>query len=116
MEKEFVPYEQALALKELGFDEKCLGYFTKNSLELREPYPLCGKTYSAILYQQAFRWFREKYEISFYIWRKDKNIFKIVLERPNQNSYFFSDEFISYPEAELECLKKLIEIVKQKYE
>ena len=23
MEKEFVPYEQALALKELGFDEKC---------------------------------------------------------------------------------------------
>jgi hypothetical protein len=39
-------------------------------------------------------------------------IFKIVLERPNQNSYFFSDEFISYPEAELECLKKLIEIVK----
>ena len=24
MEKEFIPYKQALALKELGFDEPCL--------------------------------------------------------------------------------------------
>jgi hypothetical protein len=55
MNKEFVPYELVLALKQLGFDEPCLGYFTKNSLELRKPYPLCGKTHSAILYQQAFK-------------------------------------------------------------
>ena len=27
MEKEFIPYEQALALKELGFDEECLGTY-----------------------------------------------------------------------------------------
>jgi hypothetical protein len=27
MNKEFVPYEQALQLKELGFDEPCLGYY-----------------------------------------------------------------------------------------
>ena len=26
MDKEFVPYEQALALKELGFDEPCLAH------------------------------------------------------------------------------------------
>jgi hypothetical protein len=25
--KEFIPYEQALALKKLGFDESCLGYY-----------------------------------------------------------------------------------------
>jgi hypothetical protein len=30
MEKEFVPYEIALKLKELGFNEKCYGYYTKN--------------------------------------------------------------------------------------
>ena len=29
MEKEFIPYEQALALKELGFDEPCLVYITQ---------------------------------------------------------------------------------------
>lgn len=30
MEKEFVPYEQALALKELGFNEPCFGIYQKN--------------------------------------------------------------------------------------
>ena len=27
MEKEFIPYEQALVLKELGFDKECFGYY-----------------------------------------------------------------------------------------
>ena len=27
MNKEFIPYEQALELKELGFDEPCLGCY-----------------------------------------------------------------------------------------
>ena len=30
MEKEFIPNEQALILKELGFDEPCLAWFTEN--------------------------------------------------------------------------------------
>ena len=29
MEKNFIPYEQALSLKELGFSEPCLGFFDK---------------------------------------------------------------------------------------
>ena len=27
MDKEFIPYEQALALKELGFDEPCFRWY-----------------------------------------------------------------------------------------
>ena len=30
MEKEFIPYEQALALKELGFEEECLDFYDDN--------------------------------------------------------------------------------------
>ena len=30
MNKEFIPYDQALALKELGFDEPCFGYYNYN--------------------------------------------------------------------------------------
>ena len=30
MEKEFVTYDQALALKELGFDEPCFGWYEHN--------------------------------------------------------------------------------------
>ena len=29
MDKEFVPYEQSLQLKELGFDEPCFGFYLK---------------------------------------------------------------------------------------
>ena len=42
MNKEFIPYEQALHLKELGFNEGCFGYYVltetrdyKNGLEIR---------------------------------------------------------------------------------
>jgi len=37
IENEFISYEQALALKELGFDEPCFGYYTgdKKHLVLR---------------------------------------------------------------------------------
>lgn len=34
MEKEFVPYELALKLKELDFDEPCLAYYIKKDLHI----------------------------------------------------------------------------------
>jgi hypothetical protein len=37
MENEFIPYEQALALKELGFDEPCLAYYDMRSFTQRIP-------------------------------------------------------------------------------
>lgn len=61
LEKEFVPYDQALALKELGFDEPCFGFY--NDMENNKPmggnFPCDGRN-SAPLYQQAFRWLYQK--------------------------------------------------------
>ena len=38
IEQEFTPYEQALELKELGFDEGCLGrYFMKKEMPILRP-------------------------------------------------------------------------------
>jgi hypothetical protein len=38
MGKEFVPYELALKLKEIGFDEPCFGYYTSpTGLLLQQP-------------------------------------------------------------------------------
>lgn len=68
MKNEFIPYEQALELKELGFDELCMAGYDKDFI---------GKLYIgfstddgalfnteyyilAPLYQQAFRWLNEK--------------------------------------------------------
>ena len=74
MEKEFIPYEQALALKELGFDEQCLALYDldgkitiefvnwKNAKNRKSNYLIATP-----LYQQAFRWFRKKYGLQSYI-------------------------------------------------
>ena len=114
MEKEFVPYEQAYALKELGFEEKCAACFLFNgnklewelkNLSSKNEYP---HIVSAPLYQQAFRWFREKYGFNISI----TNNGYIALDMKKSQSYI--GEADSYEEAEIECLKKLISIVKEK--
>jgi hypothetical protein len=52
MNKEFVPYQEALELKELGFDIPSIsGYSYPDSDNLLT---------QAILYQQAFRWLYQK--------------------------------------------------------
>ena len=68
MNKEFVPYEQALELKELGFDEPCFGYYNVDPQFKTPPFNMVKPFKNewclpAPLYQQAFRFFREKYKL-----------------------------------------------------
>ncbi len=73
MEKEFTPYEQALALKELGFDKPCFGYYLcKNSalgIDLKittkwiDLLPYDSSSCKAPTYSQAFRWLYQKLDI-----------------------------------------------------
>jgi len=119
MNKEFIPYEQALALKELGFDEPCFGfydeslYFPNNENQYGTfcNQPLDVPSCSAPLYQQAFRWFREKYGLRFFIQSGMSDLgefFKVIFPDGEQRNMSYN----TYEEAELACLKKLIEIVK----
>jgi len=102
MKKEFIPYQQALDLKELGFDGTNCMRFYNAELSLENTFLYSGNV-GAPLYQQAFRWFREKY-----------NLF-ISIDH-YENGYSINDlrRFDTYEEAELACLNKLIEIVKNK--
>ena len=64
--KDFILYPEALALKELGFNEPCLSSFdeNKNLFKVWENDMVNGRTIClAPLYQQAFRFFREKYDL-----------------------------------------------------
>ena len=123
MEKEFIPYEQALELKELGFNEReeCLAYYntnprhTKPAFDMVKPYEheFC---LPVPLYQHAFRWFRQKYGIMYTV---DNNIVGNTFHGSYTkiNSDYesdYTDDFATYEEAELECLKRLIELVKNK--
>jgi hypothetical protein len=145
MNKDFISYEQALALKELGFDEPCLAYYDKDGDFLsdiginedidnlyRNSYFVMYKDfseseYTAPLYQQAFRWFREKHNIQGYIYsstvrgnvEKTKQFTGYIWNINGIDIPFLStdarDELHdTYEEAELACLIKLIEIVKKK--
>jgi hypothetical protein len=121
MKEQFVTYEQALALKELGFDEPCFGvYATKDGYVRKSAYDENG---DAPTYSQAFRFFREKYnlyqDISAFAWNYDKkqlgfsirtylNPVNIETERK-----VYGEVYETYEEAELECLKKLIEIANE---
>jgi hypothetical protein len=115
MKKEFIPYNLALEFKEIGFDEPCLGYYNsgvKTPLEVEYSIPYDHKEYlSAPLYQQTFRWFREKCGLIGLITTfnsKDNFRFAIYAE------HIGTEDYNTYEEAELACLAKLIEIVKNK--
>jgi hypothetical protein len=127
MEKEFVTYEQALALKELGFDEECLSFFYDNGKYLsqfgynqtEDDVRLCIPNYvKAPLKQQVFRFFREKYNQNSFIELvyQDKIKYDYVLyadKDEEQCGNFGDGPFKTYEEAENACIGKLIEIAKQ---
>jgi hypothetical protein len=128
MENEFVPYEQSLELKELGFDEECFGRYlteeawkldlTPKSFKIKEcQNSKCSEfDLSAPTYSQAFRWFREKYKLESVVQRADDFIwYKFTIYLYLSDSKGFVDsyhEFKTYEEAELACLIQLIKIVK----
>jgi hypothetical protein len=120
MEKEFIPYEQALALKELGFDEPCFKvYDNMGFLQEESVMNTCEIECDCILerclaplYQQAFRWFREKYQIDSWMYPNLNGLYSVSNIRRGVGLGKVS-EYQTYEEAELECLKKLIEIVKE---
>jgi hypothetical protein len=124
MNKEFIPYEPSLALKEIGFDEWCYKVYEKNSRlcntyestrwQNENPELVIG----APLYQQAFSFFREKYGLPSHIatyWQHDWNNYSyqyyFVQDKVEWNGI---EHYKTYEEAKLACLNKLIEIVKQK--
>jgi hypothetical protein len=135
MDKEFIPYEQALALKELGFNRRTFATYStiQNNkwiltfdLSGEGQYPKSTSACIAPTFSQAFRFFREKYnlnaepyttdmgsiEYSFQI--RDLYSEKYVYDNFDGAGSTYTGTFTSFEEAELECLKKLIEIVKQK--
>jgi hypothetical protein len=75
MEKEFVTYEIASELKELGFDEPCLEAYDKNGMlyhshKTDKLFTTLNSNLStqcsAPLYQQVFGWFEDNYSELFY--------------------------------------------------
>ena len=132
MEKEFVPYELALRMRNLGFNEPCFVWadiYTKENMYM---YPTnknnmnqYDETVSIPLLQQAFRWFRENHglwvdkTVTFHF---EDNLIRGYHYNIHQAKDFIVDlnksvEFwyfgTSEEKPELTCLEKLIKIVEE---
>ena len=125
MNKEFIPYEQALELKELGFNKDCYSYYFiyedklrqdfanvefdyRNKNEFVEPvnnYDSLEEYATAPLYQQAFRWFREKYNL-FHNVKPINGEFEWAAGR-------YWGWVDTYEDAQLNCIKQLIKTIKE---
>lgn len=130
----FLPYKQSLELKELGFNEICFGFYprgysdqltipgsedftwlldevrviTNRNLDIiGNPIGLVGYV-AAPLYQQAFRWFRENHDLCSHIMMYNGQFtFEI-----NEVEFVLQNKE-THEESELDCLNKLIEIIKK---
>ena len=115
MEKEFVPYELALRMKALGYDEPCLALYINGKFHLIFSEHQLDTIALAPLFQQAFRWFRDEQGLK--SWVQEHTISTFIYQiRPHILSHYKEGEIYVYKtfeEAELACLKKLIEIVEQ---
>jgi hypothetical protein len=131
MNKEFIPYELALELKELGFDESCFGQYINGEFVYSSHTNNIMQRfrYAAPLYQQAFRWFREEHLLEGLVLPQDRSVpdplplYFIAVESYENGiwSELFNStapstllHYCEHEEAELACLKKLIEIVNGK--
>jgi hypothetical protein len=134
MKEYFVNYNQALALKELGFDEPCWCYFV-NDVFFDSMFP---KDYDyfehmnkkmeytlAPLKSQVFKWFRNDHKLESniifhecYYEHGDKNVYEVNIESSvdyNVQLHITPIEgFKNYEEAESVCIDNLIELIKNK--
>lgn len=136
IEKLFIPYQEALDMKLLGFEEKCFYQYIRDFDSNGELIPVVSETnyptirnnteisnysggdcFAAPTYSQCFSWFREKYKLNSYI-------YFLGADYPTVDEYFtaynyninedIGDNIVeSYEEAELECLKQLIQICRE---
>lgn len=114
MHKEFVKYDQAVALKELGFDIPVNASWIINKMY---PQGIIGfgswqnsnssdNHLSAPLKQQVFRWFREKHDLHHEIEFNEDEYLAYV-------NGLTANIFKTYEEAESACIDKLILILKE---
>ena len=126
----FVPYEIAVQLKEIGFNEPCLKVGNTNehimwkcievdaddeAIDVNDILNVeYGEQWTSIpLFSQCFKWFQEKFELTSWIYNSntDEFFFTIVEKGRYVKAH---NSFPTSKEAEIACLGELIKIIKNK--
>ena len=113
MEEQFVTYEIALKLKELGFDEEVCALYRHERL-----YPILGfekinsikqSVIAAPLWQQVIDWLREKRDIHLYLPKSVYGGYVYVVDAKYSDTIY-----ANFYEAREQAILKAIELCKEK--
>ena len=128
----FLPYQQSLELRELGFDEICLTHYWGENI-LNEAYGGWMKNSNtkyvmAPTWEQAFKWLRENYDwqhsieptadqhshklgYNYWIWnyKTGEEYHSMPKNRPSGDWVYET-----YEKAQLTCLNEIIKLIKTK--
>ena len=122
MKDNFLTYEQSLAVKELGFNEPCFGWYHSrfNTLEIEIVNSInIGNSIYAPLKSQFFKWARDKKLSDSCVYRyqsiDDGGVYYYYVINHDygvKETKHYKEGFYSYEEAEDACINKIIEIIK----
>ena len=131
MEKQFVPYEIALKLKQLGFDDPCLAYFSND--KYHDLHHNCENVMEgnfvinnynelkAPLWQQVIDWLRETYKINILIAPiySSENLKGYVfnfglITMDNLSEVFKNGKFETFYKAREQAILKAVELCQKK--
>lgn len=135
MKEHFVTYNQALALKELGFDEPCFGFYDDIDKQFYQIHSQASTSNNvkniskSPLKSQVFKWFRDEYkwyaEINLDSYKEPYSL-KVTIKKMDVTNTYVEKEFYpyangigaidndKYEEAESECIDRLISILKER--
>ena len=117
----FVPYEIAIQLKEVGFNEPCLAHysgenFTYSPVIMGRLFPtkkVNKHEYLAPTFSQTFKWFEKNHVLKCWVeWGSE--YLQLAYYQNSSGMKYFISEHGTKEKAEIACLKKLIELVKNK--
>ncbi len=119
--KDFIPFKEAVALKELGLNEPCFATYVGETFDSSVQFLSDDYFTAAPLFSQAFRFFREKYNMLANVYSNASGFlfewhdttggthrYDAGFDGPNDSGCWDT-----YEDAEIACLKKLIELVKK---
>jgi len=125
MNELFINYEESLQLKELGFDEPCFSAYNDikelSQLDKLQGYSnaLFDYVILAPLFSQAFNFFRDRYNLDAHVRmfnkRYSERCYWKIVDFNLEDIKGYSDDAENYQQVEIDCLNKLISIVKNEY-